>query len=244
MLCFVERRSLGLPPGSPSRPPTHFSPARVPPRRHRKNAQSTHGRGDCAGVQLVTIFFGANDAARPDAGSGKQNIPLDEYSANLKKIIEHVKRATGGGAAILLITPPPVYADGRVLYQKQRMRENGANLDGVAVVPDRTNDYTQRYAQACCAVAEESSLPCVDLWTGLQAADPSNWGPAFFTDGLHFSHAGERAVARLVLQGIADKLPHLRPERMKLQFPHWADIDVAALEESFERHKAQRLQQS
>lgn len=125
-------------------------------------------RCDCSGVQLATIFFGANDAARPDASSGKQNIPLEEYKANLRAIVAHARAA--GIASILLITPPPVHAEGRVEYQKLRIRQNGGNPDQQQVVPDRTNDFTGTYARACCSVAEELNVPCLDLWTQMQAS--------------------------------------------------------------------------
>ena len=40
---------------------------------------------------LVTIFFGANDAALPDRSSARQHVPLLEYKENLKRIVEHIR---------------------------------------------------------------------------------------------------------------------------------------------------------
>lgn len=46
-----------------------------------------------AGVvpSLVTIFFGANDAALPDRDSRRQHVPLSEYKENLQRMIVHLK---------------------------------------------------------------------------------------------------------------------------------------------------------
>ena len=40
--------------------------------------------------------------------------------------------------------------------------------------PDRTNDYTHKYALACQEVASELRLPVVDLWTAMQAGSVSD----------------------------------------------------------------------
>eukprot|EP00798_Chlamydomonas_sp_ICE-L_P029269 gene29268-12509_t len=65
---------------------------------------------DATNVQLVTVFFGANDAAMPHA-PGPHHIPLLEYKDNLKKIVEFLRKK--GVKNIILITPPPVSEDGR-----------------------------------------------------------------------------------------------------------------------------------
>lgn len=40
---------------------------------------------------LVTVWFGANDAADPNAFHGFLHVPPEEYNANLQEIIAHVK---------------------------------------------------------------------------------------------------------------------------------------------------------
>jgi lysophospholipase L1-like esterase len=42
---------------------------------------------------LTTIFFGANDSCIP-GGEFPQHVPLEEYSINLAKIIQHVKKTS------------------------------------------------------------------------------------------------------------------------------------------------------
>ena len=43
---------------------------------------------------VVTIFFGANDAAVLGRTSEKQHVPLEEYKYNLKKMVNHLKVLT------------------------------------------------------------------------------------------------------------------------------------------------------
>ena len=42
-------------------------------------------------LKLVTVFFGANDAALKDRIHQNQHVPLQEYKENLLSIISHVK---------------------------------------------------------------------------------------------------------------------------------------------------------
>ena len=58
-----------------------------------------------ATVRLVTIFFGANDASHVEHNE-RQHVPLSEYKANLRTIIDHV-RAHCAAAKIILLCPPP-----------------------------------------------------------------------------------------------------------------------------------------
>ena len=39
---------------------------------------------------VVTVFFGANDAALPNRTSGKQHVPVPEYKRNLQTIVDHL----------------------------------------------------------------------------------------------------------------------------------------------------------
>ncbi|NXS51092.1 IAH1 esterase, partial [Balaeniceps rex] len=55
----------------------------------------------------VTIFFGANDSALKDLNP-KQHVPLEEYAANLKSMIEYLKSVDITEDRIILITPPPL----------------------------------------------------------------------------------------------------------------------------------------
>lgn len=171
-------------------------------------------------VVLVTIFFGANDAATLD-----QHVPLDEYSSNLTNLIE-TSRAAYPAAKILLITPPPVAESQRKAYLENEFGEAAAK--GMAV---RTSDTTGKYAAACVAVAAAQTVPCLDLFTILQTQSPSPSQTAgskdndgdknknknndesgmarFFCDGLHFAEAGNRCLSEALAEAIHTHFPTL-----------------------------------
>ncbi|KAJ7516622.1 hypothetical protein O6H91_22G064800 [Diphasiastrum complanatum] len=66
---------------------------------------------------LVTVFFGANDAALPDRKSKAQHVPLSEYKENLQRIVSHLK-GLSPSTRVVLITPPPIDVRGRQAYAR------------------------------------------------------------------------------------------------------------------------------
>ena len=92
-------------------------------------------------VQLMTVFFGANDACVP---GHPQHVPLPTYISSLREIISY-KGLNSHDTKIILITPPPV--------DEWQMGNN-----------DRTAEHTAKYASACRNLGEELELPVLDLW--------------------------------------------------------------------------------
>jgi len=150
------------------------------------------------GARVATVFFGANDASLASV-SPRQFVPLEEYVGNLRTIVAKIRRSCD---AVVLICPPPVDEAQRLAYQKQRY---GDRATGVA---ERTNDNAGRYASACAALAEDLGVPCVNLWDAMQRDAPSTW-PAFLSDGLHLSPAGNQFLATMLTTTIATHFPHL-----------------------------------
>jgi len=163
-------------------------------------------------IKLMTIFFGANDAALPDRSAARQHVPVDEYKSNLEKMVGKAQAA--GVESVVLITPPPVSNGGRVKHQQMRA---GTTED---LPPDRTLDHTGQYAAACKELGEKLKVPVVDLWGEMQKKE--GWQELHFIDGLHFSPEGTREVARLLLRVIEEKLPQLELSKLANQFP-WSD---------------------
>lgn len=104
------------------------------------------------------IFLGANDAVLPN--STGQDVPLPQYRANLKSIIQHpTVRAHCTATAtttssipstkIILVTPPPVDE-----YQ----------LEVQPHLNIRTAERTKSYADACQAVGKDLGVAVLDLW--------------------------------------------------------------------------------
>ncbi|KAH8960365.1 hypothetical protein BDL97_06G128300 [Sphagnum fallax] len=56
---------------------------------------------------VVTVFFGANDAALPVPDGEHFHVPLPQYKANLHQIVSHIK-SNSETTVVVLITPPPL----------------------------------------------------------------------------------------------------------------------------------------
>lgn len=169
----------------------------------------------------VTVFFGANDACLPDRCSGFQHVPLDEYKQNLRSIVSFLKKQWPT-THILLITPPPVDEDGRLQFPYV---ENPLNQ------PERTNEAAGAFAKACVAVARESCLPVIDLWTKMQQFP--GWQKAHLRDGLHLTPRGNRLVFEEVVAKLRDE--GLSLERLPVDLPLIADIDPNDPLKSFQK---------
>lgn len=144
-----------------------------------------------APVLAVTLFFGSNDSE-----STGQNVPLEEYEANLKAMIETVKRACPQ-ALIIAITPPPV-------DHKQW--------------PTRSNEQVAQYA------AVVRGLPVsavVDLWGWIEQQDlydGLHLGPEGNRKVLALVQQAMREHGINPEDG-----PNGCPQ-MPMQFPHWTQL--------------------
>ncbi|KAI9344239.1 SGNH hydrolase-type esterase domain-containing protein [Zopfochytrium polystomum] len=86
-------------------------------------------------IRLVTLFLGANDAVVPDK-KPRYHVPLDQYSANLREMIDTILTTTQGRARVLLIATPPA---------------NPFRWP----IPDRSVERSRMYRDAGLKVAEE-----------------------------------------------------------------------------------------
>ncbi|CAO3633201.1 unnamed protein product [Cunninghamella echinulata] len=126
---------------------------------------------EAARIELMTIFFGANDAALPFS---PQHVPLDRYKTNLKTMIDMIKTPSSPyynpNLRLLLITPPPLNES----QWSERCKENGTPLD-------RLSDNTRHYAETVIAFGMEHNIPVIDIWSSLseKAKDHSD-GLCFF----------------------------------------------------------------
>ena len=155
-------------------------------------------------LELVTVFFGANDCVLPGLPGdwSRQHVPLDEYAANLRRIVVHVRALENcGGAAprVVLIAPPPVHE----AAWHQRTVDRWAGVNGLlpADIPcNRTLAAARAYAAAAARVAADCGVPFIDLCADMLAQD--NWH-AFLSDGLHLSATGAAFLAAK-LQAVLD----------------------------------------
>jgi lysophospholipase L1-like esterase len=159
---------------------------------------------------VVTIFFGANDAALHDRTSSKQHVPLDVYTVNVRSMVAYLKQEAKI-RNIIMITPPPVSEPHRVAHAK---RTYGIDLP---LGSERTVEATSKYAAACKDLAAELNVPCVDLFSRFMAVD--GYGDVLLNDGLHLTPRGNALVAEAlveVLQGL-----ELGPDDIEVDVPLW-----------------------
>eukprot|EP00250_Pteridium_aquilinum_P006705 c16569_g1_i1 orf=285-1001(-) len=164
---------------------------------------------------LVTIFFGANDAAIPGGSHDRMYVPLPEYKDNLLKIISHVQ-SLSKNTQVVLITPPPVDEEA---LQVAAWKFFGAKPEDAS---PRKNDFTGLYAKACIEVAKEAGVPVIDLWSSMQ--EKSGWQTSYLSDGLHLSSDGNAVVFEKLLKVLGEK--GLSFEDMNWDFPEHGDVNA------------------
>lgn len=133
-------------------------------------------------IPLMTIFFGANDAALPFS---PQHVPLDRYKSNTKAMIDLVKNPESTyynpKMRLILITPPPI----NEAQWRKRCEEQGSKLN-------RTNEAARAYADCIKEIGRETDTPVADIWSeimdkvALNDRDLSE----FLLDGLHLNSYG------------------------------------------------------
>ena len=194
---FLRARALDPASNSPTQTPphTHNSQADVVNRGYggyntRMGLQvldevvNSFGAGR---IKLVTLCFGANDAALPGSKAAWLAVPLDEYAANLKAMIEKLRAK--GIRNIVVVAPPPVNED--------------------ALQGTRTAGNTARYAAAAVDVARAYGLTYVDAFKAIGSG--ANWRvAAMLDDGLHLSPAGNKVLATNIITAINRGHPDLK----------------------------------
>jgi lysophospholipase L1-like esterase len=179
--------------------------------------------------RLVTIFFGANDAALPDRGSARQHVPVEEYASNLRAMVAHLRSI--GVPAVILITPPPISEPDRLVHVEKTY---GVRL----AVPERTNEAAGQYAAAAEAVAQELGVPCLNLWRAFQ--EVPGWQQGLLNDGLHLTQEGNAEVYHLLQALIDERFPELRVSRIPQDAPDHSAIDPQDVPVAFEKHFAKQ----
>ncbi|XP_041486285.1 isoamyl acetate-hydrolyzing esterase 1 homolog isoform X2 [Microtus oregoni] len=156
----------------------------------------------------VTVFFGANDSSL-QGENPKQHVPLDEYRANLRDMVQYLTSAGIPQERVILITPPPLH---EAAWEKECILK-GCKLN-------RLNAVVGEYANACVQAARDCGTDVLDLWTLMQK-DNQDFS-SYLSDGLHLSPVGNEFLF-LNLWQLLDKkfssLPWL--------LPYWKDVEEA-----------------
>ncbi|MBN3311270.1 IAH1 esterase, partial [Amia calva] len=164
------------------------------------------GSVDGQSVAAVTIFFGANDSALQDRNP-QQHIPLQEYTANLRSMVQQLGSLGIPKDKVILIAPPPL---------DEPTWEKECQLKGTSL--NRLNAVTGQYAQACVQAGAECGTEVLDLWTLMQ--ENGQDFTSYLSDGLHLSERGSEFVAQH-LWGLLEKCVAPLP----FILPYWGDVD-------------------
>lgn len=152
-------------------------------------------------VLFVTILLGSNDSCIPDQAESR-NVPISEYTINLREIINYVLAQGIAPERIILITPPPV----------DEVRE-----EEICKTRRHTNDLTKIYAETVTALAAEAGTKLIHLYAQMMSIP--NW-KSFLSDGLHLSRDGNQLLYEEVNKLIAPVVA-----ATSSCFPPYTDID-------------------
>jgi lysophospholipase L1-like esterase len=140
--------------------------------------------------KLVTVFLGTNDASILE-----QHVPLGEFKANMKHIVQHIKKTYFDKTKIVLVAPGPFFP----------VNEDATKRS--------TNEIHRQYAQACVDVANEEVCASINLWELMSQGKDHGREYMLAEDGLHLSLAGHKLLYDEVI-----KYFNIEGD---MQFPGW-----------------------
>ncbi|KAL7423271.1 hypothetical protein Q5752_002571 [Cryptotrichosporon argae] len=185
--------------------------------------------GKAQNVQLLVMWFGANDAVLPHRD---QHVALPRFQSNLLHLIDAVRSPSSPyhspGTRIVLVAPPPVIESARHAGMLDKWESFGK--EGPEPVLDRDRARTREFARAVVDLGHAHGVPTVDLWSTIVDAaggqDDAQLAPYFY-DGLHLTAAGYKLLFDKITSLIVETWPELDPETMAMAMPHFSNIDPA-----------------
>lgn len=157
-----------------------------------------HKEGRHAKIQLMTIWWGANDAALPGQA---QHVPLERFRSNIREMVSLMRDPASPyhspETSIILINSPTFYPE---LWLDERAKR------GLPREHDRDLTVTRRYADEVKSLGLELGVPVADA-DAVIAQEIKQVGEenpeAIWSDGLHLT---QRSYA-VVTQGEASVSP-------------------------------------
>lgn len=195
---------------------------------HAKNGRSTRtfieeGRWDALMAEVnagdyVFIQFGHNDASKSKTD---RYTPLETFRANLERFVADVNKSD---ATPVLLTP----------VVRRRFDENGMFYDSHGTYPDIVREVADStgttlidlHARSTAFLEAYGAERSKTLFLWLRPGQSANY-PDGLEDNTHFSPLGARAMASLVMQAIAEKLPGLETQLEYRPGGIQQDADVA-----------------
>lgn len=153
-----------------------------------------------AHINQKVVFFGANDSALAGAPN-KQHIPLDEYKANIEKIVTH-PQIVAHKPRIILVAPAPVNEH---LWWPRDQNSGYPSVTRVAAT-------TKEYADAVVEVGAKLDIPVINLWKAfMEKADfkIDSWKVGDLLPGSLEATPND-ALAELMYDGMSVTQEHIR----------------------------------
>ncbi|KZT26466.1 SGNH hydrolase [Neolentinus lepideus HHB14362 ss-1] len=172
-------------------------------------------------MQLLVIWFGANDAIVPQP-EYVHSVSASALASNLRRLVNMVKSVESPyyspWTRVILMTPPPVNT-----YQRAE------DLQSWGLGLDRNFDKTKRYAEVVKDVGIVDAIPVADIWTNLWEASGKDEHTLskFLTDGLHLNADGYTIVYNELMNVITDKYPEILPDSLNTVFPIWNQLGIS-----------------
>lgn len=168
---------------------------------------------------LLNIFVGSNDAAFSET----QRVPVERCRANISKM---VKMAQAQGIKVVVTGP--------ALHDTELFAKAIGHSE-----PFSSSRETRKYADVIKQVAQEHSVPFIDLWLAFQKyggwlKDELLDGRVGFSelliDGIHFTPTGYKIYYDELVKAINTAYPELAPSALPQMFPNHDEIDNTDIE--------------
>merc|ERR1712071_381381 len=186
----------------------YFDHLHVLPELKKSIKQTTAVSGHNPSAAIV--FYGANDSVLRDCKDNGQHVPVPIFTANLEKIIKHLKVELMITYVILITLP---------MYDVDAWLPFIVNKYNLAEPPEskRNNENSTKYRQAVLDLADKTNSVLVcDLWNAMERR--ADWKDCL-CDGLHFSPKGQRLLADTLIPILEPLLPAYED-----YMPNWKDL--------------------
>lgn len=138
---------------------------------------------------VVHFNCGIHDTKKSKT-SGTYQVPPDKYEANLRAIVEQLRKETKAAVMFALTTP---IIDSRAATARTKVDYDLLDASG------------RQYNEIALRVMEELNVPVNDLRAAL--GDVEDQARFLGTDGIHFTAAGTEKLGTAVSAFIAERLP-------------------------------------
>lgn len=139
--------------------------------------------------EVVHFNCGIHDTKK-DKDSGTFQVPPEKYEANLRQIVETLRKETK--AKVIFATTTPIH-DERAARQREK------------ATYELLDASTQQYNEIARRVMKELDVPVDDVRAAVGTGD--ELGKLMTADGVHFTKAGQEKIGQAVAEFLLQQLP-------------------------------------